>query len=129
MTALPSLTSDSPRSAPITRFHRARLMQIWRSAGWPCKDGLEIDLLAAGLISLHIAPDGCETLRLTDEGIRTMAQARQRSVRALSLHDRLGQKICDTVAGFGADRVDRAFIACGDRQRAGGGWGAACGHR
>ena len=101
MTALPSPTSDSPRSTPITRFHRTRLMQIWRSAGWPCKDGLEIDLLAAGLISLHIAADGCETLRLTDEGIRTLAQARQRSVRALSLHDRLGQKFAAQLLAAG----------------------------
>ncbi len=101
MTALPSPTSDSPRSAPITRFHRTRLMQIWRSAGWPCKDGLEIDLLAAGLISLHIAADGCETLRLTDEGIRMLAQARQRSVRALSLHDRLGQKFAAQLLASG----------------------------
>lgn len=101
MTVLPSPNSDSPRSAPITRFHRTRLMQIWRSAGWPCKDGLEIDLLAAGLISLHIAPDGCETLRLTDEGIRTLAQARQRSVRALSLHDRLGQKFATQLLASG----------------------------
>ena len=31
-------------STPLTRFHRTRLMQIWRSAGWPCKDGLEIEL-------------------------------------------------------------------------------------
>lgn len=87
------MTAPLPASPPpITRFHRTRLMQIWRSAGWPCKDGLEIDLLAAGLISLHIAADGCETLRLTDDGVRTLAQARQRGVRALSLHDRLGQK-------------------------------------
>ena len=90
MTVLPSPTSTSPPSTTITRFHRTRLMQIWRSAGWPCKDGLEIDLLAAGLIRLHIAADGCEALRLTDEGIRTLAQARQRGVRALSLHDRYG---------------------------------------
>ena len=101
MTALPFPASDSPLSTPITRFHRTRLMQIWRSAGWPCKDGLEIDLLAAGLISLHIAPDGCETLRLTDEGIRTLAQARQRSVRALSLHDRLGQKFATQLLASG----------------------------
>lgn len=101
MTVLPSPTSDSPPSTPITRFHRTRLMQIWRSAGWPCKDGLEIDLLAAGLISLHIAPDGCETLRLTDEGIRTLALARQRSVRALSLHDRLGQKFAAQLLAAG----------------------------
>jgi hypothetical protein len=101
MTVLPAPTSD-PRSSPrITRFHRARLMLIWRSAGWPCKDGLEIDLLAAGLIHLHMAPDGCETLRLTDEGIRTLAQARQRGVRALSLHDRLGHKFAAQLLAAG----------------------------
>ena len=76
----------------LTRFHRTRLMQIWRSAGWPCKDALEIDLLAAQLIALHVSPDGCETLRLTEAGIRTLAEARQRGVRALSGHDRLGQR-------------------------------------
>ena len=101
MTALHSLTSNSPSAIPITRFHRTRLMQIWRSAGWPCKDGLEIDLLAAGLIRLHIAPDGCETLRLTDEGILMLAQARQRGVRALSLHDRLGQKFAAQLLASG----------------------------
>ncbi|KRC11866.1 hypothetical protein [Acidovorax sp. Root217] len=76
----------------ITRFHRTRLMQIWRSAGWPCKDALEIDLLAAQLVALHTSPEGFETLKLTEDGIRTLAEARQRGVRALSAHDRLGQK-------------------------------------
>ncbi|MFY3385989.1 hypothetical protein [Paracidovorax sp. MALMAid1276] len=91
----------APPPPTITRFHRTRLMQIWRSAGWPCKDGLEIDLLAAGLIALHTAADGCETLRLTDDGIRTLAQARQRGVRALSLHDRLGQKFAAQLLAAG----------------------------
>ena len=100
MTAPASETLAST-PAQLSRFHRTRLMQIWRSAGWPCKDGLEIDLLAAGLISLHTAPDGCETLRLTDEGITTLAQARQRGVRALSLHDRLGQKFAAQLLAAG----------------------------
>lgn len=100
MTAPASETLAST-PAQLSRFHRTRLMQIWRSAGWPCKDGLEIDLLAAGLISLHTAPDGCETLRLTDEGISTLAQARQRGVRALSLHDRLGQKFAAQLLAAG----------------------------
>lgn len=64
-----------PRSPVLTCVHRSRLMQIWRSAGWPCKDGVEIDLLAAGLVAQHIAPEGFESLRLTDEGIRTLALA------------------------------------------------------
>lgn len=97
----PSTPAAPTSSITINRFHRTRLMQIWRSAGWPCKDGLEIDLLAAGLIQLHLAPDGCETLRLTDEGIRTLAQARQRGVRALSLHDRLGQKFASQLLASG----------------------------
>ncbi|WP_255593356.1 hypothetical protein [Acidovorax sp. sic0104] len=101
MTVLPSHLSDSPPAIAITRFHRTRLMQIWRSAGWPCKDGLEIDLLAAGLITLRVAPDGCETLRLTDEGIRTLALARQRSVRALSTHDRLAAKFAEHLLAAG----------------------------
>ena len=69
------MTAQHPTPLPIalTRFHRTRLMQIWRSAGWPCKDGLEIDLLAAGLIAPHQTPEGFETLKLTDEGIRTLA--------------------------------------------------------
>lgn len=90
-----------PSTLLLTRFHRARLMQIWRSAGWPCKDGLEIDLLATGLIALHLSPDGCETLRLTDEGIRALAVARQRGVRALSAHDRLGQKFAAQLLATG----------------------------
>ena len=97
------MTAQLPNPLPIalTRFHRTRLMQIWRSAGWPCKDGLEIDLLAAGLIAPHQTPEGFETLKLTDEGIRTLAQARQRGVRALSLHDRLGQKFAAQLLASG----------------------------
>jgi len=97
MTAQPS----SPLPITLTRFHRTRLMQIWRSAGWPCKDGLEIDLLAAGLIAQHSTPEGFETLQLTDDGIRTLALARQRSVRALSAHDRLGQKFAAQLLASG----------------------------
>lgn len=79
----------------LTRYHRTRLMQIWRSAGWPCKDGIEIDLLAAQLLVVHTHSDGQETLRLTDTGIQLLAEARQRSLRVLSAHDRLGQKFAE----------------------------------
>ena len=61
----------------LNRSHRTRLMQIWRSAGWPCKDGIEIDLLAARLVALQATPGGCETLQLTEAGIAHLAEARQ----------------------------------------------------
>lgn len=85
----------------LTRFHRTRLMQIWRSAGWPSKDGLEIDLLAAGLVTLQTSPEGHECLRLTEAGIQTLAQARQRSLRALSAHDRLAERFAEHLMGTG----------------------------
>lgn len=79
----------------LTRFHRTRLMQVWRSAGWPCRDGIEIDLLAAGLLSLQTGADGRETLRLTEDGIAELAQSRQSGLRALSAHDRLAQRFAE----------------------------------
>jgi len=86
---------DEPSAPLLTRQHRSRLMQVWRSAGWPCKDGIEIDLLAAKLLSLHVASDGRESLKLTDGAIALLAETRQRSVRALTGHDRLAQKFAE----------------------------------
>ena len=82
---------QSPAPTP-TRHHRTRLMQIWRSAGWPCRDGLEIDLLAWGFVRAHPTADGLETLHLTQEGIQLLAAARRQAVRAQSQHDRLSAK-------------------------------------
>ncbi|MDM4766587.1 hypothetical protein [Pelomonas sp. SE-A7] len=75
--------------SPLTRQHRTRLMKLWRSAGWPCKDGLEIDLLAAGMLRQVEDAQGREQLRLSEAGIAWLAEARQQGVRALSKHDRL----------------------------------------
>ena len=44
---LPAPTTDAPA---LTRAHARRLRDLYRSAGWPCQDALEIDLLAAGLL-------------------------------------------------------------------------------
>ncbi|MEJ6001726.1 hypothetical protein [Paucibacter soli] len=85
----------------LSRSHRSRLMQVWRSAGWPCKDALEIDLLAAGMLDLHIAADGRETLRLSQAGIQWLAEARQQNSRALSGHDRLAQKFAEQLMAGG----------------------------
>lgn len=84
----------------LTRHHRARLLQIWRSAGWPCKDGIEIDLLAAGLLVLREL-DGREVLKLTDAGIALLAESRRKAQRALSLHDRLAMKFADQLMAGG----------------------------
>ncbi|UMT85455.1 hypothetical protein FRC97_06095 [Paracidovorax citrulli] len=85
----------------LQRIHRTRLLQIWRSAGWPCRDTVEIDLLAAGMLRLVPEPGGHEVLRLTDAGIACLAQARQRSARALSAHDRLAMRFAEQLLSAG----------------------------
>jgi len=88
-------------AAPLTRFHHSRLMQVWRSAGWPCRDGIEIDLLAAQLLRLEAGADGRETLKLTEAGIQQLAEARQRGQRAASAHDRLAQRFAEHLMDLG----------------------------
>lgn len=84
----------------ITRAHRARLMQVWRSAGWPCQDALEIDLLAAGLLALREC-DGRATVQLTEAGIALLAQSRAQQRRAASLHDRLAARFAQQLLDEG----------------------------
>ena len=85
----------------LTRQHRARLSELWRSAGWPCKDGIEIDLLAAGLLLTLSDEAGREQLRLSEAGIAWLAQARRQGQRALSRHDRLALRFAAHLRGAG----------------------------
>lgn len=83
----------SPSPPKLGRQHRTRLTSVWRSAGWPCHDNLEIDLLAAGLLARVDAGGGRETLRVTDAGIAWLSDARLRGRRADTPHDRLAARV------------------------------------
>lgn len=83
------------------RVHLTRLMSVWRSAGWPCRDAIELDLIAAGWATLSEAASGHETIRLTGAGIRLLADSRQRNQRALSAHDRLAERVAEHLATTG----------------------------
>ena len=76
-------------------------MAIWRSAGWPCRDAIELDLVAAGWATLSEAASGHETIRLTDAGIRLLAESRRRNQRSLSAHDRLAERVAEQLATAG----------------------------
>ena len=76
-----------------TRAHLSRLMKIWRSAGWPSRDPIDIDLLAAGWVSLVGEHPATECLRLTDAGIALLAQSRQAQRRSESDHDKLALRM------------------------------------
>jgi hypothetical protein len=87
---------DAP--LPLGRAHAKRLREIYRSAGWPCQDVLEIELLAAGLLARVAGPLGHETLRVTDAGLRGLAGALVRNRSALSKHEALVERVaCDMV--------------------------------
>ena len=78
---------------PLGASHRKRLKDLWRSAGWPCHDGIELDLLAAGLVTRLWDAQGRETLRLTDAGIQALASSRSGHRRALGQHEELVARV------------------------------------
>jgi hypothetical protein len=94
-------TADSPALPTITRRHHQRLRAIYRSAGWPCADMLEVDLLAAGLLERRCPAEGAETLRLTDAGIRVLAQAHAGNRAARTPHEALVERVAETLGRGG----------------------------
>ena len=86
----PVLSAPTPFTPK--RQHLTRLLSIWRSDGWPCKDALEIELLVAGWIH-EVTDAGHQKLRLSTSGLEQIAASRQRNQRALSTHDRLAERV------------------------------------
>ena len=78
---------------PLTTLHRRRLREVWRSAGWPCRDALELDLLAAGLLHRHLDLQGRETLHVSDAGLQVLAATLERNRRAFDAHEALVARV------------------------------------
>ncbi len=92
-----SHAAPAPAAQLLTRQQARRLRDIHRSAGWPAQDGLEIELLAGGMLHRVAEAGGAERLRLTDRGIECLAQALQRNRRALSAHDALVARVAQAL--------------------------------
>ena len=94
MTAPPPTPPPTPPlDVSLTGVHHRRLREVYRSAGWPCQDPLEVELLAAGLIERVRGPLGHETLRVTDAGIALLAQTLQRNRARRDLHEELVERV------------------------------------
>ena len=78
---------------PLTASHRRRLRQMWRSAGWPFQDLIEVELLAAGLLERVRDEIGREILRVTDVGIQVIAATTQKNRLARSAHEHLVSRV------------------------------------
>jgi hypothetical protein len=82
---------------PLKKIHARRLREMYRSAGWPCLDVIEIELLAAGLLERLTDPTGHERVRVTDIGIQYLAGAAQSNRKAMDAHDGLVDRIVQTM--------------------------------
>lgn len=85
----------------LSRRHQQRLREIYRSAGWPSADPLEVDLLAAGLLERRCSIEGHETLRVTDVGIHALAQAHAVNRAARSPHEALVDRVAENLGRAG----------------------------
>jgi hypothetical protein len=85
----------------IGKAHARRLRDIYRSAGWPCQDPMEIELLAAGLLDRVHAMSGHETLRVTDAGIQLLASTLATNRRAFSAHEALVERVAQEMSRAG----------------------------
>ena len=84
----------SPGKAnPIGASHRRRLREIWRSAGWPCQDTVEVELLVAGLLERQRSADGRETLRVSDAGLAVIAATLQSNRAVRDRHEALVARV------------------------------------
>lgn len=86
--------APAPPVAPtLGAAHRRRLREVWRSAGWPFQDQLEVELLAAGLLARERDGAGRETLRVTDAGVAVLAQTLQKNRAARDAHEALVARV------------------------------------
>ena len=91
---MPDASPSAARApAGLGVHHRRRLRDIYRSAGWPCQDGIEVELLAAGLVARERDALGRETLRLTDLGIAVLAETLAKNRARRDPHEALVDRV------------------------------------
>lgn len=81
----------------LKRIHAQRLREVYRSAGWPYQDVVEIDLLAAGLLERVVSATGHPVVRVTDAGIQHLSKATQGNRQARSAHETLVEKVVEAM--------------------------------
>lgn len=85
----------------IPKHQLRRLRQMWRSAGWPCQDLVEAELLAGGLLERVRDTAGRETLRVTDAGVSAIAASLQANRGARDPHEALVARVATAMQRAG----------------------------
>ena len=92
---------DASAIPALPRTHGRRLRQCYRSAGWPCLDTIEIDLLNAGLLERLRDHNGEERIRVTETGLRALGVGLQQNRKAFDAHETLVQRMAHNLASAG----------------------------
>jgi hypothetical protein len=90
-----------PSNIRLTRAHDRCLRAMYRSAGWPHLDGIEIELLAAGLLKWMPDGRGSEYLRVTDAGIARLAESLYQNRQSFDAHEALVDRVAREMAAQG----------------------------
>jgi hypothetical protein len=91
----------TPQFPTLKRVHAKRLREMYRSAGGPYQDIVEVELLAAGFLERVVADTGHECVRVTDTGIAYLADTAQLNRNALSKHEALVEQVARCMQGDG----------------------------
>jgi hypothetical protein len=91
--APPPVADPPPGATALGRVHARRLREVYRSAGWPCCDAVEVDLLAAGLLERVRSAQGHETVRVSDAGIAHIATSLVVNRAVMSRHEALVEQV------------------------------------
>ena len=89
----PMQVAAATATVPFGKLHARRLREIYRSAGWPCCDGIEVELLAGGFLERVRTSHGHETLRVTDAGIARIATTLTINRATLTPHEALVERV------------------------------------
>lgn len=91
------MTIDAAPLINLGRVHARRLRDIYRSAGWPSQDKVEVELLAAGLLERVLTDNGHDRVKLTDAGIHHLAMAFHKNRQVRSAHEALVDLVAQTM--------------------------------
>jgi hypothetical protein len=92
---------SGPPGPRLGALHLRRLREVWRSAGWPCRDGIEAELLLAGWLLGERDAAGRETLQLTPAGLAQLVAHGERHRRARGAHEALVERVASAMQRAG----------------------------